>query len=555
MSHPVLVVGAGPVGLSLAVSLAQQGVPCRIIDKLPQRINQSRAAIVHARTLELFEHLGIVDQFLTVGIKAHGVHVMDRDGNTLIRPSLEGLPTHYSYLIGIGQDETERLLTEELTKHGVAIDRGISLSTLTQSADSVTTTLTHADGKEETFVAAYVAGCDGAKSAVRHQLGLHLEGETLDVFWVTADVVMDCTYSTDELIAIPTESGFGFASPLPNGRWRVVVDMGPKPDHLPAEIPLEEVQKAADRVGLRGKLSNPTWISPFGVNTRMTPTMQVGRVFLAGDASHVHSPVGGQGMNTGIQDALNLGWKLGLAMKGKATPALLDSYNVERHANAKRLLGFVGPATKMVNLRNPIAIKLRGLVMRAVSHLGLTAIAAKRASEIDIHYRHSPVVGEHHQGTGAWLKALLHHEPHPDLFDCWDFGKGPHAGERAADAHSVSVGTAEPKRLHEDWIGEYRHQLLVFTGKQPRAGRVAELAEFAAKTQASSGGMIRAQLVRLPEVEGPETALIDHEGEAHQHYGARHECLYLIRPDGYVAFRSQPVESAPLQEYLKRVFV
>lgn len=554
MSQPVLVVGAGPVGLAAAVSLAQQGVPVRIVDKLAHRINQSRAAIIHARTLEMLEHLGVVDGFLAAGIRAHGVRVMDIDGNTLLHNSLDGLPTHYSYVVGIGQDETERLLTEELAKHGVAVDRGIALTALVQTPDSVTATLTHADGRTETAEVPYVLGCDGAKSTVRHQLGLHLEGETLDVFWVTADIKMECNYPRDEILAIPTAEGFGFASPLPDDRWRVVVDMGPKPDVLPTEIPLADVQAAADRVGLRGRLSEPTWISPFGVNTRMTSTMQVGRVFLAGDASHVHSPVGGQGMNTGIQDALNLAWKLGLAMKGKAKQALVDSFNAERHANAKRLLSFVGPATKMVNLRNPVALKLRGLAMKAVSQLGLTALAAKRASELDIHYRHSPVVAEHHQGTGEWLRALIHHENHPDLFDCWDFGKGPHAGERAADAHGLALGTAESRRLYEDRIGDYRHQLLVFAGRQPKAERVAVLAAFADKIEAASGGLIRSRLVRLPDVAGPETALIDGEGEAHHHYGARHECLYLIRPDGYVAFRSQPVEVAPLEAYLKTIF-
>lgn len=554
MSQPVLVVGAGPVGLAAAVSLAQQDVPVRIVDKLAHRINQSRAAIIHARTLEMLEHLGVIDGFLAAGIRAHGVRVMDIDGNTLLQNSLDGLPTHFSYVVGIGQDETERLLTEELAKHGVAVDRGITLTALVQTPDSVTATLTHADGRTETAEVPYVLGCDGAKSTVRHQLGLHLEGETLDVFWVTADIKMECNYPRDEILAIPTAQGFGFASPLPHDRWRVVVDMGPKPDVLPTEIPLADVQAAADRVGLRGRLSEPTWISPFGVNTRMTSTMQVGRVFLAGDASHVHSPVGGQGMNTGIQDALNLAWKLGLAMKGKATPALVDSFNAERHANAKRLLGFVGPATKLVNLRNPVALKLRALAMKAVSQLGLTALAAKRASELDIHYRHSPVVAEHHLGTGEWLRALIHHENHPDLFDCWDFGKGPHAGERAADAHGLAVGTAEPRRLYEDRIGDYRHQLLVFAGRQPKAERIAVLAAFADKIEAASGGLIRSRLVRLPDVAGPETALIDGEGEAHHHYGARHECLYLIRPDGYVAFRSQPVEEAPLQAYLKTIF-
>lgn len=565
MTLPILIVGAGPVGLSAAVALAQQQVPIRIVDQLPQRINQSRAAILHARTLELLERLGVVRPFLETGIRAHGVHVLDQDGHTILRNNLDDLPTAYNYVLGLGQDETERLLTEELATHGVAVERPVALTDFRQSDTAVIATLTHADGRTESVEAAYLIGCDGSRSTVRHQLNLPMEGETLDVYWATADVQMACQYPRDELVAIPAVGGFGFASPLPDGRWRVVVDMGPKPATLPTQIPLDAVQKACDRVGLRGQLSDPTWISPFSVNTRMTPTMQVGRVFLAGDAAHVHSPVGGQGMNTGIQDALNLCWKLALAVKGQATQALVDSYNNERHTNAQRLLGFVGPATKMVNLRNPVVLQLRRLAMLAVSHLGLTAIAARRASELDVHYRQSPMVGEHQVGTASWLAALVHRESQPGLYDYWDFGKGPHPGERASDAHGLcdhspgdhglGDGNAEPRRLFEDWIGDYRHQLLIFTGQQPREGRVAQLAAFAEQQETASHGWIRTRLICPPTVPGPVTALIDADGEAHHQYGARYECLYLVRPDGYVAFRSQPVEAEPLQQYLRRVFV
>jgi 2-polyprenyl-6-methoxyphenol hydroxylase-like FAD-dependent oxidoreductase len=560
VEQPVLIVGAGPVGLTAALSLAQQGVPCRIVDRLPQRINQSRAAIIHSRTMELLERLGVVAGFLEAGIRVHGINVMDKDGRILLRNMLDDLPTAYNFLIGLGQDETERLLTEELARHGLAVERPTTLTALEQTGDAVTATLTHGDGREERVVTPYLIGCDGSRSTVRHQLNLTLEGETLDVYWVTADVMMECAYPRDELVAVPGEGqgGFGFASPLPHGRWRVVVDMGEKPAVIPNEVSLAEVQHACDRTGLRVKLSDPTWISPFGVNTRMAPTMQVGRVFLAGDASHVHSPVGGQGMNTGMQDAINLAWKVALMVKGQGTEALLDSYNAERHANARRLLGFVGPATKMVNLRHPVAIALRRLVMTAVSQLGLTSLAARRASEIDIQYRHSPVVGEHHQPIADRLRV---HDPalHPSLFDCWDFGKGPHPGERAPDAHGLSAPSTEPARLYQDWSGDHRHQLLVFTGRHPSPDRVTALASLAREAAASSPDLIRSRLIipadiPIPDDVNKNLVLVDHDGDAHPLYGARYECLYLVRPDSYIGFRSQPAEAGPLREYLGRIF-
>jgi 2-polyprenyl-6-methoxyphenol hydroxylase-like FAD-dependent oxidoreductase len=553
VTQPVLVVGAGPVGLTAALSLAQQGVACRLIDRLPQRINQSRAAAIHARTCEQFERLGVIDPFLAMGVKVHGLHVMDRTGKTLLRNNLDGPPTAYDFYLGLGQDATERLLTEEVARHGVSVERSVTLTALAQTPDEVIATLVHGDGRDERVTTPYVVGCDGSKSVVRHQLGLTLEGETLDVYWVTADVRIDWPYPVDEGVAIPTPTGFIFGTPLPRGRWRLVVNMGENPIELPHEVGLEEVAQACDRVGVPVKLSDPTWISPFAINTRLVPTMQVGRVFLAGDASHLHSPVGGQGMNTGIQDAINLAWKLALVVKGRGTELLLDSYNTERHANAKRVLGFVGPATTVANLRHPVATRLRQLALRAVGQLGLTALAAQRISELDVHCRHSPVVGEHHQGTGWWREAMIRQHPHAGLFDCWDFGKGPHPGERAADAHGVTDGSPEPRRLYQDWVGDHRHQLLVFTGRQPTPERVRQLAELSVEIEVEWNELVRSRWVRPTDVPGPDGGLIDHEGEAHHLYGARYECLYLVRPDGHVGFRSQPAEKRALREHLGRI--
>src|SRR5262249_4053691 len=209
-----------------------------------------------------------------------------------------------------------------------SIERSVTLTGFSQTPDAVTATLGHGDGREERFATPYLLGCDGGKSAVRHQLGITLEGETLDAYWATADVRMGWPYPVDEGVALPTREGFVFATPLPHERWRLVVSMGEKPVELPKEVSLEEVEQACHRVGVHVKLSDPTWISPFAINTRLVPSMQAGRVFLAGDAAHVHSPVGGQGMNTGIQDAINLAWKLALVVRGKGSEALLASYNI-----------------------------------------------------------------------------------------------------------------------------------------------------------------------------------------------------------------------------------
>lgn len=208
MTQPILIVGAGPVGLTAALSLAQQGVACRLIDQLPQRVNQSRAAAIHARTLELFERLGVIEPFLSLGVKVHGLHVTVPAGRTLMRRSLDAVPSAYNYFLGLGQDQTERLLTEAAARHGVLVERSVTLAGFSQTPENVSATLVHADGKEEQFATPYLLGCDGSKSVVRHQLGLNLEGETLDTYWVTADVRVDWPNPADEAVAIPTPQGF-----------------------------------------------------------------------------------------------------------------------------------------------------------------------------------------------------------------------------------------------------------------------------------------------------------------------------------------------------------
>jgi hypothetical protein len=180
-------------------------------------------------------------------------------------------------------------------------------------------------------------------------------------------------------------------------------------------------------------------------------------------------------------------------------------------------------------------------------------MAAVRISEIDIHYAHSPVVAEICQGVGEWLKAATEHEAHPSLYDCWNFGKGPHPGDRAPDVHGLSDGTTEPRRLYQHWIGDQRHQLLVFTGKMPNTERVEQLAELAVSVEAESGGLIHSRVVRPADVPGTPGDLVDHDGEAHYAYGARYECLYLVRPDAYVGFRSQPADKESLRRYLKEI--
>ncbi len=515
----VLIVGAGPVGLAAAVSLAQAGIAFRIIDRLPQAINQSRAAIVHARTLEHFARLGLVDDFLAAGVKVHGAAIYGAGNVLLIRPSFDHLATPYPFLLGLEQFETEAILTRRMERAGGKVERGVELLEFSDSGDRVSVRLRDPDGAETTEEFAYLVGCDGGRSTVRTGLGLTLEGETLDATWITADVKIRWDHRPDEAIAYLSDAGIAFIAPMNDDRWRVILNLPGVTREQAEKYTVEDVQKSVcERFDLDVEFHDCVWISVFGINTRMAPTMNRGRVFLCGDASHVHSPVGGQGMNTGIQDAENLTWKLALVLLGVAKPELLESYNAERHANAKRLLARIGPATKMASLRHPVAIGVRNQIIRLAGHLGIAKVMPQIVSMLDVGYPESPAVGESPHSR--------HH-------------RGPRPGERAPDAFGLlSAEHPEPEHLLELWRGDTRHQLLVFGGEDVYpASPLYKITRI------------------VPEGAPSENVVVDAEGAAFAAYEARPGACYLVRPDGIIAFRCCEPDPAALAAYLSKWYL
>lgn len=539
MSLPILIVGAGPVGLSTALALAQSGVTIRLIDKLKEPTNQSRAAIVHARTLEMFERLGVVDDFLQVGTKVHGAEIYGPNNVLLTRPSMDHLPSAYAYMIGLEQNVTERLLHDRLAALGVEVEREITLLGFEQSDDKVTVQWARADGQTSTENFSYVIGADGATSTVRHTLGLTLEGETIDATWITADVKIDWHRTMDSAVTYLTTEGFAFFAPMNDNRWRVLVNMKKMSREESEKVTLDDLQNILrERFGLNIPLSDCVWLSPFSINTRMTATMRDRRVFLVGDAAHIHSPVGGQGMNTGIQDGLNLAWKLALVVKGIATDALLETFNFERHRNAKKLLQLVGPATRLINLRHPVPVEIRNFAIRTLSQLGLTAQMPRNFSMLGVEYFKTPLNTEHHTKRESLKDAL---------FGWLPFDHAPKPGQRAPDVAELSRGGARMQRLFEFWKGDPRHQLLIFSGTNLTQPQIETLLAFAREF---TSDFINTSVITASPMPNIPEALTDINGEAHAMYGAAREALYLIRPDGYIAYRSDALDRESLLAYL-----
>ncbi|GJE69419.1 FAD-dependent monooxygenase [Methylorubrum podarium] len=390
----VLIVGAGPVGLTLACELARYGVGVRLIDRAREATQTSKALVVWSRTLELMDRMGCTAAFLAAGLRARGA-TLRGGGRVLGGPNFSDIASPYAFGLMIPQRDTERLLAEHLREFGVAVEREVELTGFAPTPDGVEARLSHGDGREERVTAPFLVGCDGAHSAVRHGLGLPFRGTAQGDDWLLADIRLDGAGAPpgDEIAVYFHRDGPFVIFPIPGGRARVVATVGradgrPKPDPT-----LSEVQAlVAARAGPGIRVSDPVWLSRFRIHERKVSEYRRDRVFLAGDAAHIHSPAGGQGMNTGMQDAVNLAWKLALVLRGAAAPSLLDSYSPERNAVGEMVLRNAGRLTVMATLANPLAQAARNRALHLL--LGLPAVRRRMAatmSEIEIAYPASPL--------------------------------------------------------------------------------------------------------------------------------------------------------------------
>ena len=397
----VLIIGAGPVGLTAAAELARYDVPVRIIDRSPHPSRTSKALVIWSRTLELMDRMGCTDAFLAAGLKAKGVTIRDGVG-VLGHNDFDHVASPHPSPLMIPQSDTERLLTAHLAGFGVTVEREVELTGFEERAEDVAVHLRHADGREETTTTPWLLGCDGAHSAVRHGLAFEFRGEAEGNDWMLADVRLegDKRPPEDEILPFLHRDGPFVIFPIPGGRSRVIATVGrTDPAHPRPDPTLPEVQAMIDsRTGGGFRATDPVWLSNFRINERKVANYRRGRVFLAGDAAHVHSPAGGQGMNTGIQDAIGLSWRLALVVRGEGAAGLLDSYSVERSAVGDMVLRNASRLTTMATLSNPAVQAARNLAIRVL--LGFPAVRhgmATQMSETAIGYPESPLS----EGSGA----------------------------------------------------------------------------------------------------------------------------------------------------------
>lgn len=554
----VLIAGAGPTGLMLALELLAQGMRVRLIDAAPERSPHSRALAVQARTLELLAAHRLADPLVARGRRTAGARLFvgGREAVDVRLGDVGAEDTRFPFVLFVSQAETCALLEEEVVRRGGRVERPLRLTGFAEQESGVLATLADGAGREEKVQARFLAGCDGAHSAVRKAAGIGFQGGRYPEDFILADAALDWKGPSHRISFFFGDPGFAAIFPLRGGLYRILASPGGAPpaasggkgsEPLPAggagaEPPpptLDELQREVERVaGLPLRIEEPRWLSRFRVHHRMADHYRRGRAFLLGDAAHIHSPAGGQGMNTGMQDAVNLAWKLSLVLRDQARPELLDSYEAERMPVGRKLLRSTDRAFSFVASRNRPLVFARNLLAPRALRLLLEPVAVhawvfRFVSQLAIEYSGSSIVEERAGGPG--LQGLV-------------------AGFRAPDAPLNSARGGAATSVHGQGAGP-GHTLWIFAGQEE--SDLARLAAAAAEAAAGCAAPIDVRLV-CPEAEregAPEGALLDFGGTARSRFGLRAAGGHaLVRPDGYIAFREEGHDFGALVRYLHRLY-
>ena len=502
----VLVVGAGPAGMVAALELSRFGIPVRLVEKTAEPATTSRAISVQARTLELFEQRGIAAPLVELGNKGPYASIYG-GGKRVFRLDYQSIDSKFNYTLYVSQADTERILREALEKAGVKTERNVTMTAFAQQEQDtgVSAVLQHGDGKLEQFSCTYMIDAEGAHSVARATLGLQFKGKSLEDNYALGDLHVEGDLPPTDLHIFSSEFGFMGMFPLGNERFRIIASnpiSKPSKDTEPSQDELQQIYDQRSHIPAR--FYDMSWSSWFRINSRMIHHLNVGRVFLGGDSAHIHSPAGGQGMNTGMQDMINLSWKLAMVMKGQAKPELLETYHADRVPVIENVL------TKTENLTDTIGSE--STLFRSVfNHLAPWIVSiesvehnsTEHMSQLANNYRDSPLsVSDGHAGS-------------------------LHGGDRMPDLPVTLLN-------REGFAGQQPQPSTIFELMDPSAftlfySHIENPAKTHSEIQTAIGEWH--YLMRGHQIAPPETA-----GDTFKKLFGSSPSIILVRPDGYIAF-------------------
>ncbi|WP_127168570.1 FAD-dependent monooxygenase [Xanthomonas sp. BRIP62415] len=544
----VIIVGGGPIGLTTACALAHHGVDFRIVEQRVHGRPHSRANNLWARPQELLHSIGIRDALAEKSYRITKVSTL-LNGQAVDPVDIADVPSPYAQVLYSGQDVIETILAEQLAAKGGSVERGRRMVGFEQDADGVTVTLAtcsddHVDGPTEQLRCRYLIGADGGDSVVRKQLGLDFEPKKLpNRMNLQVDAKLRWRRSTDfdQLWFFYYPKGFCGVLPVWGGYHRLffLADDAGIPERDPT---LEEMQAIAREVTEDPTLtlSDPIWLTHSRFQHGTAAQYAKGRVLLVGDAGHRTLPIGGQGMNAGLHDAIGLAWRLAMTLQGKAAPVVLDSYDGERGGEHRALDARQARGFHTSVYRGPVTDAAMGIAAKLIPTIGTLIQGSDDLQQLSVAYPQSPLNDDHLGGLRELLQRRV-----------------PHCGDRAPDAAIVAAdGSSTTLFAHlynpDGW--SWGWSLLAFDGRQPDAMPRLRLA----LAELDAWPWVRPRLILAAAVPQPDdaTALSDLDGAAHAAYGiADTSALILVRPDGHIAFRGRADAPELLRAYCERIFV
>lgn len=525
---PVLIVGAGPTGLMVACELKRHGIPFRIIDKNTESTKGSNATWIQTRTLEIFDIIGILNHFLKPGHKCEAINFYLK-GKEIGKISLTEIDSIYPYILMLPQSKTEQILEQHLLHLGTKVERSSELLTIQETDQGILSTIRQPNQVTENIISDWIIACDGANSTVREKCHIAFPGKNLPEQFMVADAKMSSSLPTNEIhvffdkgTIFPSKRTIFAAFPWGEKEYRLTANLyldSPRQSFTAQEV--KEI--VSERTYGNYIVENVSWISPFWIHSKFVNQMNHGAIFFAGDAAHIHSPAGGQGMNTGIQDAFNLAWKLALVIKQKANISLLNSYQKERLPIIEDIVTQTDFYTNMFLFDKDFSSKLKEFNHQLSEHPALSRKIAEQLTQIDIRYKKSPIINYSQKpNTGS-----------------------PQQGERAPN---VKINNS--KNLY-DYLSNSLHYIMIFAGNNPTKEDLNNIKKLQDFIGDKFSDLIKILVITPKPLESIKNIILDPTSSLSNSYKVNCFCTYIIRPDNYIAYFSKGSDASSIGDFLK----